>query len=120
MTFDRKQLSRVAHRLREASGYLELGMSQHALDRLDGLGELGPFEGEVSLLRGEAFGAQEKFSEAAASFKTAAKLLPPPFRQPAFLALSMVYQEAGDTDRANQALARARCTSQPPRPKKSK
>ena len=102
-----KQLHKIAHRLREASGYLELGMAQQALDRLDGLGELGPFEGEVSLLRGEAFGAQEKFTEAAASFKTAAKLLPPPYRQPAFLALSMVYQEAGDTDRADQALARA-------------
>jgi tetratricopeptide (TPR) repeat protein len=120
MAFDMKQLRRVAHRLREASGYLELGMAQHALDRLDDVGELGPFEGEVSLLRGEAFGAQEKFPEAAASFKTAAKLLPPPYRQPAFLALSMVYQEAGDTDRANQALARARCTGDPPRPKKSK
>jgi tetratricopeptide (TPR) repeat protein len=119
MAFDMKQLRRIAHRLREASGYLELGMAQHALDRLDGLGELGPFEGEISLLRGEAYGAQEKFAEAAASFKTAAKLLPPPFRQPAFLALSMVYEEAGDTDRASKALARARGVGLP-RPKKSK
>ncbi len=117
MTFGMNQLHRIAHRLREASGYLELGMAQHALDRLDGLGELGPFEGEVSLLRGEAYGAQEKFAEAAASFKTATKLLPPPFRRPAFLALSMVYQEVGDTDRASQAMARARGAGSP-RPKK--
>lgn len=119
MTFDMNQLRRIAHRLREASGYLELGLAQQALDRLDGLGELGPFEGEVSLLRGEAYGAQEKFSEAAASFKTAARLLPPPFRQPAFLALSMVYQEAGDMDRATQALARARGAGFP-KPRNSK
>lgn len=117
MTFDMKQLRRVAHRLREASGYLELGMAQQALDRLDNLGDLGPFEGEVSLLRGEAYGAQEKYPEAAASFKTAAKLLPPPYRQPVFLALSMVYQETGETDRADQALARARASVFP---KKSK
>ena len=116
MTFSMKQLHRIAHRLRQASGYLELGMAQQALDRLDGLGELGPFEGEVSLLRGEAFGAQEKFDEAAASFKTAAKLLPPPYRRPAFLALSMVYQEAGDVDRARQARDRAASL---PKPKES-
>lgn len=108
MTFDLNQLRRIAHRLREASGYLELGMAQQALDRLEGLGELGPFEGEVNLLRGEAYGAQEKYSEAAASFKTAAALLPPPYRRPAFLALSMVYQQAGDADSASRALARAR------------
>ncbi len=119
MTFDMKQLRRIAHRMREASGYLELGMAQQALDRLDDLGELGPFEGEVSLLRGEAYGAQEKFTEAEASFKTAAKLLPPPYRRPAFLALSMVYQEVGDTDRASQALASARGAGFPG-PKKSK
>ncbi len=113
MSFDMRQLRRVAHRLREASGYLELGMAQQALDRLDGLGELGPFEGEVNLLRGEAYGAQLKFAEAAASFKTAAKRLPPPYRQPAFLALSMIYQEAGDTDRATQALAHARGAGYP-------
>ncbi|MHB8903030.1 MAG: hypothetical protein ACYC6Y_30080 [Thermoguttaceae bacterium] len=103
-----RQLRRVAHRLREASGYLELGMAQQALDRLEGIGELGPFEGEVSLLRGEAYGAQQKFVEAAASFKTAAENLPPPYRRPVFLALSMIYQEAGDVDRATQALAHAR------------
>ncbi len=108
MTFDMRQLHRVAHRLREASGYLELGMAQQALDRLDGLGDLGPFEGEVDLLRGEAYGAQQKFAEAAASFKNAVACLPPPYRRPAFLALSMIYQEAGDTDRATQALAHAR------------
>ncbi len=108
MAFNMTQLRRVAHRLREASGYLELGMAQQALDRLDDVGDLGPFEGEVNLLRGEAYGAQQRFAEAEASFKAAAKQLPPPYRRPAFLALSMVYQEAGDTDRATQALARAR------------
>lgn len=108
MAFDNRQLYRVAHRLREASGYLDLGMSQQTLDCLEGLGELGPFEAEVNLLLGEAYGAQERFEEAAASFKTAARALPPPHRRPAFLALSMLYREAGDTHGAIQALARAR------------
>lgn len=108
MAFDTKQIYRVAHRLRQASGYLDLGMPQQALDCLKGLGELGPFEGEVNLLLGEAYGAQERFEEAAASFKTAAEALPPPHRRPAFLALSMLYQEAGDTEGAIRAMARAR------------
>jgi len=108
MTFEMKHLERIVHRMREASGYLELGMAQHALDRLEGLGELGPFEGEVNLLRGEAYEAQDRTDEAAASFAAAAKLLPPPFRRPAFLALSKVYEQVGDHDRAQAAMAHAR------------
>ena len=108
MTFDMRQLQRVAHRLREASGYLELGMAQHALDRLEGVGELGPFKGEINMLRGEAYGVQHRLAEAAASFQAAVEHLPPPYRQPAFVALSIVYQEAGDESRASEALAHAR------------
>lgn len=84
MAFDNRQLYRVAHRLREASGYLELGMSQQTLDCLEGLGELGPFEGEVNLLLGEAYRAQERFEEAAASLKTAARACPRPIAGPLF------------------------------------
>jgi len=37
MKFDRAQAVRIGKRLNEASGYLELGMAQSALDCLEGL-----------------------------------------------------------------------------------
>ena len=51
MAFDGKQYVRVTKRMMEATGYLELGMTQHALDRLTGIGELGPLEAEVELIQ---------------------------------------------------------------------
>jgi tetratricopeptide (TPR) repeat protein len=115
MAFDERQMFRVAKRLRQAAGYLELGMAQQALDSLEDLGELGPFEAEVELLRGEALRMQKRFKEAAASFTIAAQKFPPPQSVAAWLALSLCYQQAGDTDRAIQILARLR-GAQPPKP----
>lgn len=51
MKFDRTQFTRVTKRMVEATGYLELGMTEHALDRLNGLGDLGPLEPQVELMR---------------------------------------------------------------------
>ena len=72
MTIDTRQLFRVARRLREATGYFELDMMQHALDCLEGLGELGPFEAEVELLRGVILRRQNRFDDARAALKSAA------------------------------------------------
>jgi tetratricopeptide (TPR) repeat protein len=108
MTLDARQLVRLAKRVQEATGYLELGMTQHALDCLEGLGELGPFEAEVALLRGEAFRMQKRYDDAATALKTAARRFPPPFDRSAWLALSRCYRQAGDIGRAIQSLARAR------------
>ena len=108
MKFDFRQLVRVAKRLREAHGYFELGMTQHALDCLDGLGELGPFEAEVELLRGEALRKEHRFEDAELALRTAAKKFPAPYDRSAWYALSLCYRQVGDVNRAIQSLARAR------------
>ena len=108
MTFDHRQFVRVAKRLREATGYLELSLHQRALDCLDDLGELGPLEAEVELLRGEAFRMQHRYDDAASALKTAARKFPAPLDKSAWLALSLCYREVGDTSRAVQSLACAR------------
>jgi len=92
----------------QAAGYLELGMTQHALERLEGLGNLGPLEAEVALLRGEALRCQKRYKDAATSFKTAAQKAPSPQNRTAWLALSLCYRQAGDTARAIHSLALAR------------
>ena len=108
MSFDRTQFARIAKRLVEATGYLELGMPEHALGRLEGLGDLGPMAAEVDLLRGEALRCQHRFEDAAHSFQQAARKFPSPQKRAAWLALSRCYRQAGDTDRAIQSLANAR------------
>jgi len=113
----RGQLARVAHRLREATGYMELGMYEHASRRLEDLGELGPFEAEVDLLRGEALRAQHRFKDAASSLTAAALKLPAPHNRSALLALSLCYRQAGDTTRAVQAMGLARGAALPRRKK---
>ena len=118
MKFDFRQLVRVAKRLREAQGYYELGLTQRTLDCLDGLGELGPFEAEVELLRGEALRREHRYDDAASALKTAARKFPAPYDRSAWYALSLCYRQVGDVNRAIQSLARARGAHQrPPKPK---
>ncbi len=103
-----RQLLRIAKRVQEAVGYVELGMPQHAIDRLEGLKELGPFEAEVQLVRGEAYRTLERYDEAAVALKAAATKFPSPFDKPAWFALSMCYSQAGNKSEAARMLARAR------------
>ena len=102
------RLMRLARRLNEAAGYLELGMPEKTLAILDELGDVGPFAPGAALLRGEALRLQERFSEAGASFELAARFIPPPFDRPAYFASSMCYRQAGDLDRAINLLGWAR------------
>ena len=102
------QLARLCKRMTEATGYLELGMAEQALDRLTGLGELGPLEGEVELIRGEALRCQRRYEDAANSFEKAIRNGPAPRKRTAWLGLSLCYRQAGDTARAIQSLAHAR------------
>ena len=108
MSFDEVHYQRISKRLAQAVGYLEFGMPGHALERLEGLGELGPLEAEVEMVRGEALQCQHRYDDAAASLKNAARKAPSPRNRAAWLALSMCYRQAGDTDRAIQSLANAR------------
>ena len=108
MTFNAKQMIRVARRVREAAGYLELGLAQRVLDCLTGLEPLGPFEAEAAMLRGAAMQKQERFEEAAVAFHQAALATPAPTDKTAWLALSLCYRQCGDVDRAIQTLGTAR------------
>lgn len=108
MTIDARQMIRAARRLREATGYLELGLAQRALDCLAGLEALGPLEAEAALLRGAAMQQQQRFDEASRAFEQAAHCSPPPMDKAAWLALSFCYRQCGDVDRAIQTLGNAR------------
>lgn len=99
---------RVARRLNEAAGYLELGLPERTLQIIDEIGDLGPFAPGAALLRGEALRLQERFAEAGASFEWAARFIPPPFDRPAYLASSMCYRQAGQLHRAINLLGFAR------------
>ncbi len=108
MTFDKTQMIRVTKRLREATGYLELDMPEHALERLNEIGELGPWEADVELIRGEAFRRQHRFAAAVTSLETAARKRLSPHRKSALWVLSLCYRQVGDQARADQMLAYAR------------
>jgi tetratricopeptide (TPR) repeat protein len=108
MKINRVQLACVARRLREATGFVELGLPQYALDRLDGLGDPGPFAAQVEFVRGEALRRQHRYSDAAASLKRAAEKFPAPYNKPVMLALSDCYRQVGDNLRAINALGFAR------------
>lgn len=103
-----RQLLRIAKRVQEAIGYVELEMPEHALDRLEGLGDLGPFEAEVQLVRGEAYRSLHRYDDAAVALKAAATKFPSPFDKSAWFALSLCYSQAGNKTEAARMLARAR------------
>ncbi len=107
MTPDIAQFVRVAKRVSEATGYLELGMAQHTLDRLENLGPVGPFETEINLLRGEALRRQNRWEDAAVALQAAEKPCSAEDKS-AWLALSACYQQAGSAQKAVEMLARAR------------
>jgi tetratricopeptide (TPR) repeat protein len=108
MKINYMQLALVARRLREATGFMELGLPQYALDRLDGLDDPGPFTAQIELVRGEALRRQHRYRDAAVSLKRAAANFPTPYDKPAMLALSACYHQAGDQIGAINALASAR------------
>ena len=108
MKIDDIHLALVTRRLREATGFMELGLPQYALDRLDGLGDPGPFTAQIELVRGEALRKQHRYVDAAVSLKRAAAKIPAPYDKPAMLALSVCYHQVGDHVGAANALAAAR------------
>ncbi len=102
------ELARIAKRLNEAAGFLELGLPDRALRILDELGDLGPFSPGAALLRAEALRLQQRFAEAASSYEKAALAFPWPLDRQAWLASSICYRQAGLIDRAINTLGWAR------------
>jgi tetratricopeptide (TPR) repeat protein len=92
--------------LREAEGYLELGLPQSALDCLARMRDPGTFLGRQLYLRGEALRTLKRFSEASDSLKQATDLIPSEI--PVWLALGWCLKRSGRLGDAISALEHAR------------
>lgn len=97
---------RVQRLLREAEGYLELGLPQQALNVLAGITDPGTSRGHLLQLRGEALRAQEQWPAAATALQQAADLMPSNI--PCWLSLGWCLKRAGQLDLAIHALEQAR------------
>lgn len=92
--------------VREAEGYIELGMYDHAIASLDRLGDAADFDARVAYLRGEALRWQERFDEALVEFHRAADAMPDDIH--VWLAMGWCYKRTGRIDLAIESLRRAR------------
>lgn len=91
--------------LREAEGYLELGMAHAALTTLERMQQPGTFKGQQLYLRGEALRSLERYVEAIAPLEQASDILPS--NTHVWLALGWCYKRTGRLDLAILALERA-------------
>jgi Flp pilus assembly protein TadD len=111
------QLARATARMRQAMGYYELGMIQHALACLDAtrqMGDLGAFQFVIDMLRAKMEQRPDDYREAVQELEKLAPTLAPAYRRSLWMALSMCYRQAGDTERAVSTLAYARGASPSP------
>ncbi|MEM9186789.1 MAG: tetratricopeptide repeat protein [Planctomycetota bacterium] len=99
---DRSQLDRT---IREAEGYLELGMHEHALAALQRRGKLVHASGRACYLLGETLRELKQFHEAVFPLRRAATLLAEDMR--VWLALGWCYKRTGRLDDAIDSLLEA-------------
>jgi len=99
------QRIRVQRILREAHGYLELEMPQHALSALVRIQEPGTFKGQVLFLTGEALRGLGRFHEALRPLEAAADLMPS--NTDVWVALGWCQKRSGRLDLAITALEKA-------------
>ena len=92
--------------LRQAEGYLELGMAQHALDTLARYGDPAKMPGDACYWRGEALRVLGRHEEALVSLSRAAEQLPSKAVEIG-LALGWCHKRTGRIDLAISALERA-------------
>jgi Flp pilus assembly protein TadD len=100
----RRQIRRAKFQ-REAEGYLELGMPQHALQALGRLGDPTKFDVYSLYLWGEGLRAMERYFEALMPLERAAKADPGNIH--VRLALGWCYKRTGRLDLAIEALEQA-------------
>lgn len=91
--------------LREAEGYLELGLPHLAIETLRRLGDPGTFKGTQLHLLGEAFRAQGRFQEAIEALQ--ASMDRTPSKIEVYLALGWCYKRTNRLDLAIDALRKA-------------
>jgi tetratricopeptide (TPR) repeat protein len=99
--------SRVRYQrlLREAEGYLELGLPKLAIEALGKMQEPGTFRSRQLHLLGEAFRAQGRFNEAIDALE--ASVDKTPSKIDIYLALGWCYKRTGRLDLAIEALQKA-------------
>jgi tetratricopeptide (TPR) repeat protein len=102
-TGDRVRSKRI---LREAEGYLELGLPQLALDRLERMTAPGTFRGQQLYLSGEALRALDRYDQAVDVLEQATDLNPSNIS--AWLALGWCLKRSRRLEQAIVALQRAR------------
>jgi predicted Zn-dependent protease len=113
---------RIIKRLKAAVGYYELGMMQHALDCLESLqslGDIGPFSIAEEMLTAQILQAEHRYEAAAQALEAAARLLPAPFDQALWMAVSQCQRQAGNMDEAANSLGCARGAKLPEPPHNS-
>jgi len=108
MELGKMQVVRTVKRLSQAIGYLELGMSQQALELLRDFDQPGPFTAVAEMLRGEAARIENRTDDVADSLENAARMLSAPDSKSIWLALSEFHRQAGNIDLAVKTLAYAR------------
>lgn len=113
MCFDRRQLVRVMRRLSEAVGCLELGLAGAALRALGGIGEAGPLEPSVAIVRNEAERMLAGLHRVAGESGEAGSSDGPVADGTAWLVLSWCLRQAGQLNHAIDSLGRARGASFP-------
>lgn len=101
-SLDREQLDRT---LQEAEGYLELGMTEHALTALQKRGKLVHGSGRGCYLLGETLRELSRYREALFPLRRSATLLPDDVH--VWLALGWCYKRTGQLHEAIHSLERA-------------
>jgi tetratricopeptide (TPR) repeat protein len=99
---NRIRLQRV---LREAEGYLELGMPRQALALLDRIDQPGTSKGQYLFLKGDALRNLENYQDAVPLLVAAVDLAPS--KIDAWMALGWCYKRIGRLDDAIDSLERA-------------
>jgi hypothetical protein len=83
---------RVAKRIEQSCGYLELSMPEQALANLEGLSSEGQLEGALQYVRGQALRMDGRLDDAVEPLSIAAKLLPEPAAKHVLLAVAQCQQ----------------------------
>ncbi|WP_425396600.1 TPR end-of-group domain-containing protein [Aeoliella sp.] len=94
--------SRISRAIREAEGYLELGLPEQAAECLKRRQKMVADSGRANYLLGEALRESEAYHEAAAPLERAYELMPGDMH--VGLALAWCYKRTGRLDRAIETL----------------
>lgn len=97
-----KEQKKLARRIREAEGYLELGLPEQATETLQKKPELVANSGAAQYLLGESLRQQHRYAEAIAPLERATEILPD--QMEVALALAWCYKRTGQLASAIDAL----------------